>query len=225
MGPMIFKGDHMKFIRRLVIAIAITVTCGTTALAVTADPFIGEINRASNDEVSLYILPDGSGLSLTQTMIFGGQQRDATITVMVIDEAGFPIPNFPLQDIWLDSESTGDYLCAVQGSFWPDYHTDANGQTTFSTSFGAGGWSEGPVWVYLNGERAYHPQDGPFAPLPMRFNSADINGDGAVNLTDVILFTEDYYTSYHYRSDFHWDGALNLSDIGKMASGMGHNCQ
>ncbi len=88
------------------------------------DPFIGEINRASNDEVSLYILPDGSGLALPQAVIFGGQQQD-----------------------------------------------------------------------------------------------------GALDLMDVILFTEDYYTSYHYRSDFHWDGALNLSDIGKIAAGMGHNCQ
>lgn len=56
------------------------------------------------------------------------------------------------------------------------------------------------------------------------FNSPDINGDLHINLSDVSLFAADIYRSYDYRSDFNWDGAVNLSDIVFMATGLGASC-
>ena len=87
------------------------------------------------------------------------------------------------------------------------------------------GWSEGPLWLYLNGNRATDPDQFEHPPLNMRFNSADISGDGTVNLTDIALFATDFYGQYHYRSDFYWDGNLNLSDLGLLASSMGVECE
>jgi hypothetical protein len=62
-------------------------------------------------------------------------------------------------------------------------------------------------------------------PVPLRFNSADINADGVINLSDVAIFAGDYFGAYHYRSDFWWDGNLNLSDIAKMVPAFGINCE
>ena len=56
------------------------------------------------------------------------------------------------------------------------------------------------------------------------FNSPDLNGDRFVNLSDLVEFTEDYYTGYYFRSDFHRDGALILCDVDIMASSLGKGC-
>ena len=60
--------------------------------------------------------------------------------------------------------------------------------------------------------------------LDIQFNSADINGDLIVNLSDLGVFTTDYFGSYRYRSDFAWDGMVNLSDLGRFASAYGAGC-
>jgi hypothetical protein len=60
--------------------------------------------------------------------------------------------------------------------------------------------------------------------LDIAINSPDINGDLQVNLSDVVAFTQDYFGAYNYRSDFFWDGVLNLSDVARMAQGMGAIC-
>ena len=58
----------------------------------------------------------------------------------------------------------------------------------------------------------------------LRLNSSDIDGNGTVNLSDVQLFATDFYGSYDYRSDFVWDGVVNLSDIVPLARAMGADC-
>ena len=62
---------------------------------------------------------------------------------------------------------------------------------------------------------------GLFPPIAMRFNSPDINADLEVNLIDVVLFTWDFFGEYHYRSDFVWDGEINLLDLAVMARSQG----
>ena len=133
------------------------------------------------------------------------------------------------EDIWLEGETPTLFSCGGIGNynsgFNPDSDTDANGETTFTTSLAGGGWTEGPVWVYLNGNRAMGPDWIVHPPVSLRMNSADISGDGQVNLVDVAYFAENFFGEYHYRCDFYWDGVLNLSDLGKLAQGIGHNCE
>jgi hypothetical protein len=47
----------------------------------------------------------------------------------------------------------------------------------------------------------------------LMFNSPDLNGDLAVDLTDVALFAQDYFGPYNYRSDLYWDGQVGLNDL------------
>lgn len=52
--------------------------------------------------------------------------------------------------------------------------------------------------------------------------SADLNGDGCVNLADIALFAADYYgIQPNPRSDLNCDGAINLLDIVLFVSCMG----
>ena len=45
-----------------------------------------------------------------------------------------------------------------------------------------------------------------------------------MNLADVVLFARDYFGAYRYRSDFQWDGVLDLVDIVMMARGLESSC-
>ena len=63
------------------------------------------------------------------------------------------------------------------------------------------------------------------AGLPIAHNSADINADGLVNLSDVQLFAADFYdVSYNFRSDLAFDAVVNLSDIVPLAQAFGGAC-
>jgi len=59
--------------------------------------------------------------------------------------------------------------------------------------------------------------------LPIYVNSPDLNGDLAVNLSDIPIFASDFFGSYNYRSDLHYDGIINLSDLSRMAQSMGRS--
>ena len=59
----------------------------------------------------------------------------------------------------------------------------------------------------------------------MSYNSPDINGDLIVNLTDISLFAVDFFGAvYMYRSDFNYDGAINLTDLAMLAPTIGVPC-
>ena len=47
----------------------------------------------------------------------------------------------------------------------------------------------------------------------LRINSPDINGDLTVNVTDLSMFATDFFGAYDYRSDLHWNGAIDLGDL------------
>ncbi len=217
--------------RTFALVLGLFVCIGSSALADTALPYVGSIVAANTEEASIFVLPDGSGPPLTAAFAFGGQLIDASITLELVGCWGSPIDHFPPEDIWLESETETSFSCAYgdMGSFYPDSETDFNGITSFTSSLAGGGWTEGPVWVYVWGSRAMEPLDCPYAvehpPVPLRFNSADINGDGAVTLPDVTQFSTDFFGEYHYRSDFVWDGVLNLSDVILMANGLGSACE
>jgi hypothetical protein len=61
--------------------------------------------------------------------------------------------------------------------------------------------------------------------LSIAHNSADINADGIVNLSDVQAFAVDFYdVVYNFKSDFAYDAIVNLSDIVPLAQAMGGTC-
>jgi len=170
--------------------------------------------------VSVYCLPDGSGDRLDNCYLFGGSRVNATIEVTLLDCNGDPHQGLDRDYIWLDTEDGNFDFCA-NGTI-ADHATDAQGQTTFTGALRTGGScfqaAGTPVIVIVCGhDIGSH--------LPMYFNSPDLNGDLVVDLTDVVLFASDYFDTYNYRSDFLWDGTLNLSDVALLANGLVSSCQ
>jgi hypothetical protein len=108
-----------------------------------------------------------------------------------------------------------------------DADTDADGNTTISGALFARG-------ATLNGELLRLDLDDPDlatvayiaagSGLDVRVNSADISGDGTVDLVDIGAFAQDYGGDYAFRSDFVWDGVLDLSDVGRLVEGFSTSC-
>lgn len=61
-------------------------------------------------------------------------------------------------------------------------------------------------------------------PIELYINSPDINGDQSVDLGDVGAFVIDYFGGYNFRSDFFYDGVINLADVGIMGAALGARC-
>jgi hypothetical protein len=99
-----------------------------------------------------------------------------------------------------------------------DASTDALGETTFSNPIAGGGNSLGEVVMVMVAG----------APLVqtvnVTFNSADINGDLVVNLSDITPFAQMLAGTYSYDGDFNNDGVINLSDIVRFTPGIGTTC-
>jgi hypothetical protein len=174
----------MKSIQFYALLFMIFVLINGFALAETGLPWVGLITRETSEEVSIFVLPDGSGHPLSQAMLFGGQLVDSGITVGLVDGQFSPIPYFPGVDIWLDSETPTSSSCAnyLDSGFVFEGVTDPNGEISFTGPLAGGGWTEGPIWVYLIGNRAMDPDQIQHPPLTLRFNSADINADAVVDL-------------------------------------------
>lgn len=166
--------------------------------------------------LSIMIVPDGSGDTLDQAYTSYGDQVDGRISVTLTDFIGLPSVGVPPSVIRLYSE--GDEIV-----FCPEFDiarmaTDTDGWTYFDGPFGGGGSNQTGFnvqvcnLILLSGT------------LPLWMNSPDINGDLLVDLTDVQLFAMDFYGIYNYRSDFEYDGVVNLSDVTQMAQHMGASC-
>lgn len=180
---------------------------------------------ATEGPVSLFNVPDGSGAPFSAAFGPGGAVVDATITMTLYDGppgSGQTVAHFPYEDMWLESD--GGLLGFCPGGSCADAHTDVNGVTTWSTALNLGGRSNpdlgGQIYILING--AVPEGEGLVADL--RMNSPDINGDLEVNLSDIPPFAEDFYGPYAYRSDFVWDGVVNLSDLAELAKAMATAC-
>jgi len=191
---------------------------------ITIPDILVEVNFATEGPLSLYSVPDGSGLAFTEAYQADGGQVDGTLSlVLYVVYRGDPDPvaNFPFEDIWLEGEGADLSLC--QGGSCPDANTDAGGVTTWARPMKIGGHTvpaqSERVRVIVNGDAV------PSGILPdLRFNSPDIDGNRLVNLTDIQLFATDFFGTYDYRSDFVWDGLINLSDLVPLAQALGTNC-
>lgn len=169
------------------------------------------------EPLSMFNLPDGTGAPFSQAQLLGGTVVDATLRVQLLDGFYQPIAYFPAEDMWL--ESTDDGMVPCLGGSMADSNTDLQGWTVWAEPLNAGGSSSASCRLIVNGMMV----DG-WVDLPLQFNSADMNGDGFVNLADVSEFASIFYGSYSYAADFHYDGVINLGDIGNLASGMATSC-
>lgn len=170
------------------------------------------------ETLSLFNLPNGAGRSFdTAFLPAGGGQADATIELTLRDAFGVPIANFPAEDMWIASQDNGMVPCG--GTAGADFNTNAQGQTVWAAPLFAGGNSQALTIVYINGD-ALTSNGG----LALSFNSADISGDGAVNLTDAGFFSGYLGGAYNYNGDFNNDGVVNVSDAGFMATSLGASC-
>jgi hypothetical protein len=170
---------------------------------------------------SVWVLPDGHGVSFDEAFAAGGAYTDATITLTLIDTEGDPIFLYPFEDLWLQTSGGGLSYCP--GGTAADGSTDINGQTTWTNPVNGGGYSLGEtVRVYVAGS----PLAG--GGLNITFNSADINGDLVVNTSDVVYFTQilnaNYVNNPKYAGDFNNDNQITLSDVVRMTAGLGTHC-
>ncbi|MCK9996581.1 MAG: hypothetical protein KAH56_09940 [Candidatus Krumholzibacteria bacterium] len=170
------------------------------------------------EPLTLMITPDGTGGYFSDARTPDGTIADATITLLLMDYFNTPIGYFPREDIWIQSGDGGITFCGIY-DLWPDTDTGPDGRTSWFQRPKGGRHSEEPMVVYVNGT----PLAGP--PLELYFNSPDITGNGSVDLTDVTWFTMDYFSGYHFRSDLHRDGVLNVSDVVLLAQWMGRRCE
>ena len=200
--------------------ITLMVSAASFATAGVPDTALSTAVRAyGGPEVAvMFNIPNGGGNAFTSAAIIGGTV-DATITLTLLDGGGAPIGNYPFEDCWIESADSGMVACT--GGSTADFNTNAvTGVTTWVTALQAGGSSEALTVVMVAGSAITSS-----AGMAISHNSADINGDGSVNLTDVPLFAGDFYGGvYAFRSDFSYDALVNLSDVVKLAQALGASC-
>jgi hypothetical protein len=179
------------------------------------DPEVSYAVTAATQQVMCVNCPHGDGDPLSACRAQDASIMDATITLYLRTFLDEPIIGYPAADLWLEG-ATGSITTCFWGTI-ADADTDINGETTFSQALFAGGNSLG-VDVFVSGMPLMHP------PLDIIMVSPDIDGNGNVNLSDVIFFTPYYYGDYSSHVDFHWDGVLNLSDVIVLAAHIAHDC-
>jgi hypothetical protein len=177
-----------------------------------------ELAYQGPETLTLMITPDGTGGYFTTARTPSGAIADATITLHLRDTVGDPYAFFPREDIWIQSEDRDIALCGIF-DLWPETDTDLEGMTHWLQGPKGGGYHEGPIVVYVTGQSLSQP------PLALSFNSPDLTGNGIVSLGDVEQFAGDFFGAYHFRSDLHRDGVINLSDVTPLAVWMGRGCE
>ncbi len=206
-------------LRKLMGIFACALILCSAALATAGVPDLAQSSAATAytgaGSAVMFNIPNGGGSAFTGARNTGGVV-DATVTLTLLDGLSAPIVNFPFEDMWLESDDGGMAFCT--GGTTADANTDANGQTTWATPLQAGGSSMALTVVMISGG-ALTSGD-----LAIAHNSADISGDGVVNLTDVPLFVNDFYGAYAFRSDFAFDAVINLSDVVRMGTAIGASC-
>lgn len=209
------------------VLLALSLGAASSAPAV-ALAFVEEVVCDVTEPVCIMVVPDGSGPDFTQARTVDGQVVDATIAVQIwlVDETGWL---YPLEGFWdwyltlqaPDGQTTG---CEQDHLMIADADTDADGWTTFSHAPRAGGWSQDLLEIWVVGDPA-SAMGSEIPPLPIWFNSPDLSGDLAIDLTDATLFAQDLAApEAPFRSDLVWDGAIDLSDIVVFTQHLGAEC-
>ncbi len=144
-----------------------------------------------------------------------------------------PIPGIPWTDFWFDSCDAWQNVYMCTGMIVADSLTGANGRTTFSGLFEAGGCTlSGGIAIRYLGV----PIPGGWADtcLPIVIKSPDMTGaggypDGIVNLSDLVPFGFGYnknlgQAGYRACCDYNDDDKCNLSDFAFFGTHYQHRC-
>ena len=164
-------------------------------------------SSASSAGGTVLITPESTGGSLAAA--------GATVTVTWLDAGSLPVAGFPFQDIYLDD--SGDFAISLcQGGSVADNNTDADGVTTMSGVIAGGGFTL-LTQVYVSGV----PLTG--TPLNVALNSPDIDGSLLVDIVDFAAFGDDFGGTA-FRSDFVFDGVVDLSDFSRFGQAFFQDC-
>jgi hypothetical protein len=195
---------------------------GASSFAVAGVPDLGlsvATMATSGVTLSLFNLPNGGGQAFTEATDASGATQDATIGVVLKDGLGAYVKNYPREDVTLScAEAKGNAMVPCIGGATADAETNDVGYTQFQTPLAAGGFADAVTEVLIAGHALTS------GTVALRMNSADMDGDGTVNLTDISAFSSVFYGAYDYSADFNGDGVINLVDISSMASGVGGSC-
>lgn len=215
-------------LRKLVGVFTITlILCGASiAAAGIVDLQESTAAAATAGSLSLFCLPSGLGSPFADGYVYGGTggagsvvvAADCTVTLTLRDTDGVAIPNFPFEDVWMEwADETNLFVCV--GGTTCDANSDEFGVTTWDNGLQIGGWSDSLASVMVNGDALTS------GTIPLSINSADLNVDGIVNLVDVGRFSTAFSAAVvDYAADFACDGRMLVSDVSKMAQGVGAGC-
>jgi len=213
----------------LLVLIAFTATFLATKTT-TAVPlaFVQEVQCNVTEPVCILVIPDGSGMTFQEARTLDGEVVDVTVSVLIwlVDEFGpiGPLAGFEAAHLTLQAPNGFTLGCAQDHVSAADHDTDADGWTEFTLAPRAGGWSQELLEIYVVDDPA-GAMGSDIPALPIYFNSPDINGDRQVNLSDVVLFAQDFGDpSAPIRSDLLWDGIINLSDLVVLSQHLGVEC-
>jgi hypothetical protein len=213
-------------LRRNIVGLVICVAAlGVSTLGVAGVPDLVNSNAdlpAGTPQVSVFLTPDGTGNLMTESRAITTPPLDvvnATITVTLLDAGMNPVFAYPFEDMWLETTLGG--LVACTNGTLANANTDINGVSTFVGPFYAGGYSNKVAGeltqVIINGSPLVNED------LNVLFNSADIFPSGAVDLSDVSVFSG-LYGGTGYAADFFYDGIVNLSDLVLFSSAVNVVC-
>jgi len=208
-----------KFVITALLMVMVALPAVVQGAPIIPDPDLSFSLRtyAGPETAVLFVLPSGDGFVFSSASI-GSGVVDATITLTVMDAVQRPMPNYPAEDLWLESADGGLVIC--DGGSIADVSTDEAGQTRWHNPLRAGGFSQTRTIVMISGLAV----QGGMGEL-VTYNSADINGDLVVNLSDVPIFAADFHSGENpFRSDFRYDGFVNLSDVVLMGQSLGLSC-
>lgn len=207
-----------------VMSVMLAVAAGDAAAQGTIDPVPDFMLSTSSflyylaQTPVLLVVPDGSGPSFEGARLINGQTVNRKIALWALDGGGYPIANMSRTDWSLRWGDDG--IVACQYGLAATFNTRTDGTTDWIAPPHAGGHSESLVRVYWRNWSPLLSNGG----MRLSANSPDINGDLDVNIADVAVFASDYFGAYGFRSDLAYDGAINITDIGVLASRMGRGC-
>lgn len=202
--------------RRTVVNVVTVFTVTVVAAAAVAEIPDLDLSTAdvATDGAVLFVRPDGMGDPFTQAHMANGSVVDATVTLTLVNYLGQPLADYPAEDLWLETD--GDGLAFPENGTIADAATNASGQAEWVMPLEAGGCTIGEsVVVMVAGQALNQPG------LPLEFVSPDINGDLAVNLTDLATFSGAYSGAYNECADLFYDGVINLTDLAYFAPAYG----
>jgi hypothetical protein len=211
----------------------LVVSLAAAAFADVPNLTLSTAERPGMDEqtdplVVMFNMPDGTGKNFTEAKGTDGLTYDSTIVLILRNDDGDPIANYPNEDMWVfptDNDSDDSFFGCVDGTI-ADVNTTDIGRTEWVLPMNAGGFTADPnlpnpdvTQVYVSGL----PLQG--SGFGIAHNSCDVTSDGAVNLADTGAFAGDYYgAGYVFRSDFNFDGNNDLADLGIFADRYGGEC-